>query len=107
MDEPLDRSAPATKGDVTDVEDRLRADMKGLEDRLRADMKVREDRLIEVLRDNETKLLKAFYSFAQSNQTRMAEIETETSAIKGRLATVEERLLLLERKVNFPEHPLD
>jgi hypothetical protein len=96
MDEPLDRSAPATKGDVTDVEDRLRADMK-----------VREDRLIEVLRDNETKLSKAFCSFAQSNQTRMAEIETETSAIKGRLATVEQRLLLLERKVNFPEHPLD
>jgi len=48
-----------------------------------------------------------FYTFAQTNQTRMAEIETETAAIKSGLATVEERLLQLERKINFPEHPLE
>jgi hypothetical protein len=32
----------------------------------------------------------------------MTAFDTETAAIKSRLATVEERLLQLERKVNFP-----
>ena len=41
MYEPVDRSAPATKGDLIDL----------------------ENRLIEVIGDNETKLLQAFYSF--------------------------------------------
>jgi hypothetical protein len=74
------RSAPATKGDVLDL----------------------EERVMEAIHDIETRLLKAFYTFAETNQKRLAEGETESAAIKGRLATVEQRLLEVEKRLNMP-----
>jgi hypothetical protein len=61
--------------------------------------------LKETLRDNETKLLKAFYSFAESNQQRLSQTERDASETKNRMALFEQRLLDLERKVNFPGFP--
>ena len=82
--------APATKQDVA----LLRSEMDRLHD-------VLVDRIAAV----ETKLLKAFYAFAESNQTRVAAIETESAAVRKRVGSLEERVLELERKVNFPNHP--
>jgi hypothetical protein len=48
-----DLKAPATKGDLL---------------QLRSEMNHQYDDLKETLRDSETKLLQAFYSFAESNQ---------------------------------------
>jgi hypothetical protein len=79
-----DRNAPATKGDLTDS-------IHGL-----------EARVTEAIHDSETRLLKAFYMFAETNQKRLAEGETESAAIKGRLATVEQRLLEVEKRLNMP-----
>jgi hypothetical protein len=53
-----DRNAPATKGDLTDA-------VNGL-----------EERVMEAIHDSETRLLKAFYTFAETNQKRLAEGET-------------------------------
>jgi hypothetical protein len=72
---------------------------------LRSEMSHQFDDLKETFRDSQTELLKAFYSFAESNQKRLAEMETESAAIKSRLATIEDRLLQVERKVNFPNPP--
>jgi hypothetical protein len=72
---------------------------------LRSEMNHQYDDLKETIRDVQTEMLKAFYSFAESNQKRMAEMETESAAIKSRLSTIEDRLLQVERKVNFPNHP--
>ena len=69
---------------------------------LRSEMNHQYDDLKETLRDSETKLLKAFYTYAESNQKRMAAVETETSALKSRLATIEDRLTDVERRLNMP-----
>ena len=75
-----DRNAPATKGDLEDIEARLN----------------------ERMRDMQTKLLKAFFGFAESAQARFrAEDDTE-AGLKQRIATLEERLLEMERRVRFP-----
>ena len=57
-----DDKAPATKADIA---------------MLRSEMQHLHDALIERIDDRETKLLQAFYSFAQSNQTRLATVETD------------------------------
>ena len=50
---------PATKADVAEVKQDLAM--------LRAEVRHQYDDLKETLRDGETKLLKAFYTFAESN----------------------------------------
>jgi hypothetical protein len=54
---------PATKADVAEVKQDLAM--------LRAEVRHQYDDLKETLRDGETKLLKAFYTFAESNQARL------------------------------------
>jgi len=88
---------PATKGDVAEVKQQV--------EMLRSEMNHIHDVLVERIADSETKLLKAFYTFAESNQTRLATIETDSEAVKKRVGILEERVLQLERKVNFPNHP--
>jgi hypothetical protein len=61
---------PATKSDVTRVEQQvtlLRSEMKQDVALLRSEMQQVYDNLVEQLADRETKLLKAFYTFAESN----------------------------------------
>ncbi len=52
---------PATKKDLAELEERLRGDMSSLEERL-------AERLSENIHDAETRLLNAFYGFAESNR---------------------------------------
>ena len=63
---------PATKQDIA---------------QLRAEMQHQYDDLKETLRDSETKLLQAFYTYAESNQKRVAAVETENALLKSRLST--------------------
>ena len=46
----------------------------GQEPATKADLNDLRDELIEVIRDTETKLLRAFYNFAESNQKRLSEV---------------------------------
>ena len=91
----IDRNAPATKGDIADLDARLseRIEM------LRTEVQHGYNDLRETLRDSQTELLKAFYSFGQSNSKRFAELEGNEAAIRSRLGTIEDRLMELERRV--------
>ncbi|MBI3896025.1 MAG: hypothetical protein HY313_08845 [Acidobacteria bacterium] len=79
-----------------------KADLKALRDELKGDMKALRDELIEAIRDVETKLLKAFYGFAESTQERISNNEGATDGLKKRLATLERRITDLEKRINFP-----
>ena len=83
----------------------LRSEVKQDIEMLRSEVHHVHDALVERIADSETKLLKAFYTFAESNQTRLASIETESSAVKKRVGVLEDRVLELERKINFPNQP--
>ena len=89
-----DRNAPATKGDIADLDQKV--------DQLRTEMNHGYSDIVERISDGETRLLKAFYDFAQSNQKRMTEIETNEAAMRSRLATIEDRLLQVEKRLNMP-----
>ena len=90
-----DLNAPATKGDVQGA-------VQGAVEQLRSEMHHQYDDLKKTIRDSETKLLQAFYSFAESNQQRLALVEGNTNAVIVRLATLETRLLEVEKRLNMP-----
>lgn len=103
-----------TKADLESTANGLRAEMKAdLESTangLRAEMKTDlenglaslRDELIEVIRDSEARLLRAFYSFAESNQKRLSALELTDAAIINRVATLESRLMEVEKRLNIP-----
>lgn len=90
-----DNRNPAWKGDLQDLESRLDGKLDSVEQRIL-------DGVDTAIREAETRLLQAFYSFAESNQKRMTETERETAALKDRLATVESRLMEVEKRLNMP-----
>jgi len=100
-----DRSAPATKGDIAGLDQKfaqLRGDMNQGFEQLRGEMNRSYGDLAKRISDGETRLLKAFYNFAQSNQSRMTVIEAGQTATLSRLATIEDRLLQVEKRLNLP-----
>jgi predicted nucleic acid-binding Zn-ribbon protein len=82
-----DSNAPATKGDIQ---------------QLRTEMNHQYNDLVERISDSETKLLQAFYTYAESNQKRVASIEMESAGLKSRLSTIEDRLTGVEKRLNMP-----
>jgi hypothetical protein len=52
--------------------------------------------------DGETRLLKAFYDFAQTDQKRLTVVEDNENAFRSRLATLEDRVLNVEKRLNMP-----
>ncbi len=105
--------APATKADLNRVEQKLGADLNRVEAKLGADLnRVEEqlrsefqhgfDHLAEAIHDSETRLLKAFYTFAESNQQRLTQVESNTTAVISRLATLESRITEVEKRLNMP-----
>jgi predicted nucleic acid-binding Zn-ribbon protein len=97
----MDDQNPATKADVEVLDQKVVALDQKVE-MLRGEMRHDYNDLKETLRHRETKLLQAFYSYAESNQKRVAAVETESAALKSRLATIEERLTDVERRLNMP-----
>jgi hypothetical protein len=90
------------KTELTALEDRLTGKIGDLEERLTGKMGDLEDRLTESWRDMQTELLKAFYSFAETNQKRVTDTERDAAAIKERLAVMELRLIAVEKRLNMP-----
>jgi hypothetical protein len=64
-----------------------------------------EERLTETIRDAQTEVRKAFYGFAESNRQRVAQLEGNQGALITRIGVLEDRMLQLERKINFPQLP--
>jgi hypothetical protein len=97
-----DSSAPATKADLAAGLSELETGMSERHDMLRSEMQHMHDSLVERIVDSETKLLQAFYTFAQSNQQRLAQVEGNTSAVVARLSMLENRILEVEKRLNMP-----
>ena len=57
--------------------------------------------LVERMADAET-ASEGILDFAQSNQQRVTLIEGNEAASRGRLATIEDRLLQVEKRLNMP-----
>src|SRR6266404_2020257 len=93
-----DRNMPATKADLEALEARQNERLEIL----RSEMQHSHQNLNETIRDVETKLLKAFYSFGESNNKRVMELEGNEAAIRSRLGTLEDRLLEVEKRLNMP-----
>jgi hypothetical protein len=71
-------------------------------DEHRAETSHQFDDLKETFRDSQTELLKAFYSYAEGTNKRMAERELNEVSMRSRIATLEERLLAVEKRLNMP-----
>jgi hypothetical protein len=82
--------------------DHVRSDLVTQVDQLRSETNHMYNDLVERIADGETRLLKAFYNFAESNQKRVAEIDSDQAAIRSRLGSVETRLLEVEKRLNMP-----
>jgi len=82
-----DQNLPAAKGDI---------------EQLRSEINHQYRDLVERIDDSKTELLKAFYGYAQGNNKRMAELEGNEGAFRSRLATIEDRILEVERRLNMP-----
>ena len=74
----------ATKKDLAELEARLESRIV--------------DRLTELIRDVETQLLTSFHGYGKGQALRMHALEVGDSAINGRLAALEERVLNLETR---------
>ena len=97
------------KSDLQSMKSELKSDLQSLEgrmqtqhDMMRSEMHHVSDDLKEVVRDSKTEMLKAFYSFAQSNSKRVVELEGNEAALRGRLGIIEDRLLEVEKRLNIP-----
>jgi hypothetical protein len=82
-----DANAPATKGDI---------------EKLRSEVNHGYNDLVERIDDSKTELLRAFYGFAETNQARMASIEASDIGLRTRVATLENRVLEVEKRLNLP-----
>lgn len=107
------RNSPATKGDLGELRaefksdlGEMRAEFKSDLGEMRAEFKsdlfTLKDDLIEVIRDSQTEVLRAFYGFSQTVQDRFKEQEDADAALKRRMATIESRVLEIERRLNMP-----
>jgi hypothetical protein len=79
-----DSNAPATKADLAQLETRI------------------TETLTEAIRDSQTEILKAFYGFTETVQTRFKAQDDTEAGLKKRLTVVEERLLEVEKRLNMP-----
>jgi chromosome segregation ATPase len=90
----MNGNEPATKADLQ----LLRVDLE----QLRSETTHQHNDLVERIDDLKTELLSAFYAFAKIDQKRIAHVEGDNAALNSRIATIEERLLTVEQKLNLP-----
>jgi hypothetical protein len=60
------------------------------------------DHLTETMRDVQTEILKAFYGYTQTTNAKLKEAEVSDIGLRQRLTVVEERILAVEKRLNFP-----
>jgi len=86
--------------------DQLKAELHNLEQRLEGKLDASEqrvvDRVSEIVRDSETRILKAFYGFAESSQKRMTQMELSDALLVSRFGRLENRLTEVEKHLNIP-----
>ena len=92
----------ATKTDLKTLRHELKGDMAVLRNELKDDMAAERGELVEAIHDTETKLLKAFYEYAESNRLRIITVETASTTLAKRVEIVEGKLLAIEKKLDLP-----
>jgi chromosome segregation ATPase len=117
-------NSAAAKGDLVEFRTELKSDMAGLRAELKGDfgelrsvmrrdfdeLKVSvlgcfdaaEHRLEQFLSDMEGRIITSNYRLAESMQQRIKQGEGNQAAFNARLATLEERLLEVEKRLNIP-----
>lgn len=93
-----DQNAPATKGDITRLDDKIDEKIE----QLRSEFQHGFDELKETMRDGQTELLRAFYSFAQSTEVKLKDTEVAEFILRQRLSVVESRITEIEKRLNIP-----
>jgi len=83
---------PATKHDLA----QLKAELLGA---LLEGLRETEEHLIERMRDMQTETVRVFMDFQRQNETRQSAQEKTTGALGERVASLEHRLLEIERKL--------
>jgi hypothetical protein len=68
----------------------------------KADLKEVRDELVQAIHDSETRLLKAFYGFAEATQKRMDNLENGQGGLTGIIATLDRRVTEIEKRLNSP-----
>ena len=98
----LNRLEKQMGADLNQLEEKMGANLNQLGAQLRSEFQHGFDHLAESIHDSETRLLKAFYTFAESNQQRLSQVEGNTTAVIARLATLESRIIEVEKRLNMP-----
>jgi hypothetical protein len=60
------------------------------------------DGLKQAIHDRETRLLQAFYGFAEANHKRMAQSDANVGMLTSRVSALEERVFAVEKRLNIP-----
>lgn len=94
----MNSDSPATKHDLEELRSEVKQDLE----QLRSEVNHVHDDLVERISDSETRLLQAFYSFADSNNKRLVQGEAATALVISRVTTLEDRVLQLEKRLNIP-----
>ncbi len=100
----------ASKQDLAELERRLTKATVELESRLTKAMVDLENRLEnrltegfqEAVHDSETRLLKAFYSYAEAAQKHFVDLERSDLSLRERMGIMDARITDLERRLNMP-----
>jgi len=106
----MNGSEPATKSDLLALEARMDSRFDGklsaMEARFDGKLDTLEQRLLDrmgsMIHDSETRLLQAFYSFAETNNKRLAQFEATDVLLLTRVTTLESRVLEVEKRLNIP-----
>ncbi|HYL73294.1 MAG TPA: hypothetical protein VEU96_03765 [Bryobacteraceae bacterium] len=69
---------------------------------LRSEVNHGHDDLVERIHDSETRLLQAFYSYADTNNKRLTQDGAVTAVLISRVTILEDRVLGLEKRLNMP-----
>ncbi|MFZ3342915.1 MAG: hypothetical protein WA213_18680 [Terriglobales bacterium] len=97
---------PATRADLEALEGRIDGRLESLEVRFDGKLDAVEQRILdrvgEIVRDSETRLLQAFYGFAEAINKRFNQIDGNVAIFINRLGTLENRILELEKRLNIP-----
>jgi hypothetical protein len=97
-----DENTPVTRADLLAAISGLDARLDEKNTDLRSEAHRLHDAAMERLASIETKLLQAFYSYAESNQKRVSAVDAESAPLKCRLATLENRIFEIEKRLNMP-----
>jgi len=83
-----------------------KADLRAFEARIEGRMDAQEQRILQnvaaLTHESETRLLQAFYGFAEATNKLFNQIDGNIAIFLNRLGTVESRLLEVEKRLNIP-----